>query len=85
MSELTTSFGPRFSIQSGQQPAGTLVGAFRVGVPIVLNGPNLTATDPDTTLLQDGQFSITSVSAISAVLAIRSGNTVHVFLSDAAE
>ncbi len=85
MSHRTTTFGPHFSIQSGQNPSGNEVGTFAVGVPIVLNGPNLTTTDPDTTLLQDGQFSITSVSAISAVLAIRSGNTVHVFLSDAAE
>lgn len=79
MSFRTTTFGPHLSVQSGQQPSGNEVGAFAIGVPIILNGPNLTAIDPDTTLLQDGQLSITSVSDVSAVLAVRSGNTVYMF------
>lgn len=86
MSFRTTTFGPHLSVQSsGQQPSGDEVGAFKIGVPIILNGPNLTATDPDTTLLQDGQLSITSLSDVSCVLAIRSGNSVYVFANTAVE
>jgi hypothetical protein len=88
MSIRTTNLGPRVSINSvdGGASAGDTLGVLEIGVPIFLIGTaNNTTADPDTTLLADGQFSITSVSVTSAVLAFRSGNTVYTFANDGTE
>ena len=86
MSFRTTNYGPRFSINSiNQNVEINTVGAFEIAVPLLLSGPNLTASDPDTTLLKDGQLSVTSLSVTSAVLAIRSGNSVYVWANTAVE
>lgn len=79
MSFRTTNYGPRFSINSVNQNVEiNTVGAFEIAVPLLLSGTALNTTaDPDTTLLADGQLSITSVSVTSAVIAFRSGNTVY--------
>lgn len=87
MSLSTTILGPRLSFTSGGDQ-GTLdpsLGACEIKLPLLLAGANALTADPDTTALIDGQFSVTSISVTSAVLAFRSGNTVYTFTNDGTE
>ena len=44
-----------------------------------------TATAPTTSIVADGELSVTSVSVTSAVISFRSGNTIYNFVNATAE
>ena len=94
MSLKTTNLGPRvsFTTSGTNDPSA---GVLDIAIPMQASNtanfasatfkPKILTAAPTTSNVADGELSITSLSITSAILVYRSGNTLHVFASTAAE
>lgn len=92
MSQRTTYFGPRVSFRTTLADAGpvhvygdsssTLEWDGIVNFQSASLRPSAETVSASSTVLDDGEFAVTSVSDSSCVLAFRSGVTTYTFIAD---